>query len=188
MPHQTHGHAHGHGEAIEGRHSNRYDRMARLLLKPLYRKIAKDIAASAPQGAGVLDVGTGPGILLKELGRIRPDLRLAGIDLAADMIDHAKHNLGDGIELHATDVAALPFEDNSFDLVVSTFSSHHWSDPEAGAGEIARVLRREGRFLNYDFPRAPFEVLKTRPELAFVGQERFSSIMKATRFEATKQP
>ncbi|SDE20675.1 class I SAM-dependent methyltransferase [Glycomyces harbinensis] len=185
MPHD---HSHSHGNRpIEGRHSNRYDRMARLLMKPVYRKIAKDVAASAPQGATVLDVGTGPGILLRELSRLRPDLHLAGVDLAPDMVDHARRNLDDRIELHAADVAALPFEDDKFDLVVSTFSSHHWGDPEAGGAEIARVLREGGRLLNYDFPRAPFKALTDNPGLTSVRRTPFSRILKATRFEAAKQ-
>jgi len=49
------------------------------------------------------------------------------------------------------DVASLPFDDGSFDLVVSTFSMHHWADPAAGLSEIGRVLRPEGRALIWDF-------------------------------------
>jgi ubiquinone/menaquinone biosynthesis C-methylase UbiE len=184
MPHE-HGH-HGSG-AIEGSHSRVYDRLARLLLKPHYRRIATDIAASAPDGAALLDVGTGPGILLKALARIRPDLRLAGVDLAPDMVDHARRNLAglDGLELHAADVAALPFEDDRFDLVVSSYSSHHWGDPEAGSAEIARILSPGGRFINYDFPRAPLDALTRRSGLTLVRQTPFRSpFMKTTRFEA----
>ncbi len=190
MPHDhTHGsreHTH-RGGAIEGRHSLIYDRLARLLMQPHYRRIAKDIAASAPDGAALLDVGTGPGILLKSLARIRPDLRLAGVDLAPDMIDHARRNLDglDGLELHAADVAALPFEDDRFDLVVSTYSSHHWGDPEAGAADIARVLSPGGRFIDYDFARAPFAALTRRSGLTLVRRTPFRSLfMKTTRFEA----
>ena len=187
MPHGPREHAHGSG-AIEGRHSRYYDRLARLLMKPLYRRIAADIAASADKGAALLDVGTGPGILLKELGRARPDLRLAGIDIAAEMIGHAKRNLGDGLELRTADVAALPFEDDRFDLVVSTFSSHHWDDPEAGSAEIARVLRSGGGLLVYDFPYAPYEALTRRSGLTRVGLAPFRTgwtlFMKANRFEA----
>ena len=52
-------------------------------------------------------------------------------------------------------LAGLPFEDASFDLVVSTFSVHHWSDPEAGIGELARVLRPGGRAFIWDLgPRS----------------------------------
>jgi ubiquinone/menaquinone biosynthesis C-methylase UbiE len=187
MPH-SHGHAH-HGEAIEGRHSRNYDRMTRLLMKPLYRRIAADIAATAPDGAALLDVGTGPGLLLEALDRLRPDLRLVGVDLAADMIDHARRNLNDQVELHAADVAALPFADDRFDLVVSSYSSHHWGDPEAGAAEIARVLRGGGRLLDYDFPRAPFAALTRGSGLTLVRRTPFKAgwrglIMRTVRFEA----
>jgi len=187
MPHRSHDHVHGTG-AIEGRHSRGYDRMARLLLRPLYRRIAADIADSAPDGAALLDVGTGPGILLKTLGRLRPDLELVGVDLSPDMVAHAGRNLGDRFELHAADVAALPLADDRFDLVVTTYSSHHWGDPETGAAEIARVLRAGGRLLDYDFPYAPFEALTGRSGLTLVGQESFRTVwgrfMKTTRFEA----
>jgi len=48
-------------------------------------------------------------------------------------------------------VASLTFPDRSFDLVVSTLSMHHWSDPAAGLAEIGRVLRPGGRALIWDF-------------------------------------
>jgi ubiquinone/menaquinone biosynthesis C-methylase UbiE len=49
------------------------------------------------------------------------------------------------------DVAALAFPDQSFDLVVSTLSMHHWADPAAGLAEIGRVLRQGARALIWDF-------------------------------------
>lgn len=193
MPHRSHQHQHRHGAgAIEGRHSDHYDRIARWFAKPFYSHMAREIAKSAPKDAALLDVGTGPGILLKMLGKARPDLKLTGIDIAADMIDHAKHNLADLAtppDLHAADVAALPFEAERFDLVVSTFSSHHWEDPEAGAAEIARVLRSGGRLRIYDFQDAPFDAMTAQPGLTDIRQTPFRSVwtafMKATRFEAT---
>jgi ubiquinone/menaquinone biosynthesis C-methylase UbiE len=184
MPHQHH-----HG-AIEGRHSRTYNRLARLFAKAQYRRIAADIAAAASDGAAVLDVGTGPGLLLRNLAELRPDLRLAGVDLSADMIAHAERNLADlptAPDLRAADVAALPFDDAAFDLVVTTYSSHHWSDPAAGAAEITRTLRPGGRLLNYDFPRAPFEAFDT---LTAPRRTPFRSpwtlFMKTTRLEAAK--
>ncbi|WP_205327339.1 class I SAM-dependent methyltransferase [Glycomyces sp. YM15] len=191
MPHRSHQHQHGSG-AIEGRHSDHYDTIARLFARPFYRRMARDIAALAPRDAAVLDVGTGPGILLRMLGQARPDLRLTGIDIAADMIEHAKHNLA-GLstppDLLAADVAALPFEDGRFDLVVATFSSHHWEDPDAGAAEIVRVLRSGGRLRIYDFRDAPFDAVAGRPGLTNLQRAPFRSVwtmfMKATRFDAT---
>jgi ubiquinone/menaquinone biosynthesis C-methylase UbiE len=49
------------------------------------------------------------------------------------------------------DVAALALPDESFDLVVSTLSMHHWADPTAGLAEIGRVLRPGARALVWDF-------------------------------------
>ena len=49
------------------------------------------------------------------------------------------------------DAAALPFPDATFDLVVSTISQHHWSDPGAGLRELNRVLRPEAQAWIYDF-------------------------------------
>lgn len=192
MPRHSHEHQRHHESgAIEGRQSDRYDTIARLFAKPFYRRMAKEIAAFAPKGATVLDVGTGPGILLKMLVRARPDLRITGIDIAADMIEHARHNLADLAtppDLRAADVADLPFEDDRFDLVIATFSSHHWDDPEAGAAEIARVLRSGGSLRIYDFRDAPFDAVTGQPGLADFRETTFRSVwswfMKATRLDA----
>jgi len=157
-------HARGHNvpAVFEGRSSRVYDFAARRLLRSLYRRLAADIAATAPEGGAVLDVGTGPGVLLVELAKRRPDLRLTGIDLSADMIAAATRNL-DPFGFRATaqvgDVTDLPFPDGSFDLVVSSLSLHHWDEPEAAVPELARVLRPGGRVQIYDFPIAPFDTL-----------------------------
>jgi SAM-dependent methyltransferase len=128
--------------------------------------------------------GTGPGIPLEALGGLRPDLRFVGID-------HARHNLTglrNRVELHTADGASLPLADGRFDLVVSTYSSHHWEDPEAGAAEIVRVLRGGGRLIVYDFPRAPFDALTRYSGLQRVRATRFRTgwgpLMKTIRFEA----
>lgn len=52
---------------------------------------------------------------------------------------------------------ALPFEDGSFDLVVSRFSAHHWRDFAAGLKEARRVLKSGGAavFIDVVAPEAP---------------------------------
>jgi ubiquinone/menaquinone biosynthesis C-methylase UbiE len=145
-----------------GRSSRIYDLVSRRVLRRMYRRLAADAAAVAPDGAAVLDVGTGPGVLLVELAARRPDLRLTGIDLSADMITAATRNLapyGERARARVGDVTDLPFPDASFDLVVSSLSLHHWDHPEAAVAELARVLRPGGRIAIYDFPFAPFDTL-----------------------------
>jgi ubiquinone/menaquinone biosynthesis C-methylase UbiE len=194
MGHEPRGRRKGHGlEPIEGRKARSYDRIARSIGRRFYRRVAADLAPSAPEGAAVLDVGTGPGMLLKELADRRPDLRLAGVDLSADMIEVAGRNLSDvrpRPELRVADAADLPLEASSFDIVVSTLSSHYWKGPAAAAAEIARVLRPGGRLLVYDLKYAPFDVLSANPDLDVVAESRFKSglglYIRSLRFEAVR--
>jgi ubiquinone/menaquinone biosynthesis C-methylase UbiE len=146
---------------FEGRGSRVYDVVARRFLRRFYRRLAEDIARLAPEGAAVLDVGTGPGVLLAELAARRPDLRLSGVDLSADMVAAARRNARAGDAVEVRDVTDLPFPDDSFDLVVSSLSLHHWDHPEAAVPQLARVVRPGGRVCVYDFRFAPFDLLAT---------------------------
>ena len=148
--------------AFSGRRSRVYDVVARRLLRRVYRRLAADVAGTAPQGGTVLDIGTGPAVLLIELARRRPDLRVIGVDLSADMVSAAARNLaefGDRASAKVGDVTDLPLEDESVDLIVSSLSLHHWDRPEAAVAELDRVLRPGGRLCVYDFPFAPFDTL-----------------------------
>jgi ubiquinone/menaquinone biosynthesis C-methylase UbiE len=153
---------HNMPRVFQGRGSRIYDVIARRLLRGLYRRLADDVADAAPRSGAMLDVGTGPGVLLTEIARRRPDLQLIGIDLSADMVAAANRNLsqlGARATAHVADVTDLPFPDGSFDLIVSSFSLHHWDNPEAAVPELARVLRSGGRLYVYDFQSAPFDAL-----------------------------
>ncbi len=167
---------------FSGRSSRVYDFLARRVLRRLYRHIADDLVAELPQNAEVLDVGTGPGVLLVELARRRADLRLVGVDLSADMVAAATRNIAefaDRASARVGDVVELPFDDGSFDVVVSSLSMHHWDHPDAAVPELARVLRAGGRLYIYDLGHAPFDVLTetAREQDVFTGspprQQRF---------------
>lgn len=157
---------HAHGDDVDSFHESaaRYDRMTRYLMRPVFRRVAADAATALPPRASVLDVGTGPGHLLVEMARVRPDLQLTGVDLAPGMIDVARRNLA-GLGGRAVavvgDVRDLPFEDGTFDLIVSTFSLHHWANATDGGAELARVLRPGGQIRIYDLRSAPFGALYT---------------------------
>src|SRR5215218_6907264 len=133
-----------------------YDVLSRLLLGPFFGRIAADVAAVAPDGARVLEVGCGAGSLSIRLVR-QHDLEVTGLDLDPVMIARARANADRSRDAHGRqpaflvgDVAALAFPDGSFDLVVSTLSMHHWADPTAGLAETGRVLRSGGRALVWD--------------------------------------
>ena len=164
--------AHG-ARTIDGWRSRVYDRMARLQGRT-NRRIAEEVAAHAPRGGRVLDVGTGPGLLLVELARQRPDLELAGFDLSADMVRLAERNIAraprpDRIDIRRADVADLPYPDASFDVVVAVMSLHHWQDVDRGLAEVARVLRPGGRLVIHELRRTPTDVLAEAIGEAFPG-------------------
>jgi SAM-dependent methyltransferase len=132
-----------------------YDSLSSVLLGSFYRSVAADVAAAAPPGGRVLDVGCGPGHLANRLTRDH-GLEVTGLDLDPSMIDRARANAEQAVAAERRPtfvvggVAALPFPDSSFDLVVSTLSMHHWADATAGQAEIGRVLRPGGRALVWD--------------------------------------
>ncbi|HEY6793127.1 MAG TPA: class I SAM-dependent methyltransferase [Kineosporiaceae bacterium] len=127
------------------------------LARRLYRRIAADVAAAGlPDGAIVLDVGTGPGVVPRLIARQNPGLQVEGVDLAEAMIDCALRDAaaeglaGERLRYRVADVAALPHPDASVDLVVSSLSLHHWADVPAGLREVRRVLRPGAEAWIYD--------------------------------------
>ncbi len=63
--------------------------------------------------------------------------------------------LGTLVELRLGDATRLPFDDASFDTVVSTLALCTIPDPSGAVAEARRVLRRGGRFLVLDHVRSP---------------------------------
>lgn len=112
----------------------------------------------------VLDIGCGRGAVLLAVAKRLPNGKAVGIDIwrKADQfgnsIDATRRNavaegVADRIELHTADMTALPFEDGSFDLVVSSLAIHNVKGKEnrrKAIAEAVRVLRPGGRLLIAD--------------------------------------
>jgi ubiquinone/menaquinone biosynthesis C-methylase UbiE len=101
------------------------------------------------QPANVLDVGCGTGKLLRRANTYWPEAQLIGVDPANGMIERAKR-LTPNATFSTGMAEALPLQDVSVDLALSTISFHHWQDQAAGIREIARVLRPGGYFILVD--------------------------------------
>ena len=140
---------------MRGHTAEQYDRLSRWLLPWLYRTVAADAAPTAAAAGTVMDIGTGPGRLPVELARRRPDLRLVGVDPSEDMVALGRANadkagVADRVSFIAAYAEDLPFAPGTFDLVISTLSAHHWSDPTRALAELARVLQPGGKLRIYD--------------------------------------
>lgn len=130
-----------------------YDLVTSVLFRGRYRAIAATIAAETAPASDVLDVSCGTGAVLVELARVAPTLQTTGLDVDAGMISRAERkaaSLPRPPRFVVADVAAMPFADASFDLVVSSFAVHHWPDRHAGLAEVMRVLRPGGRAIIWD--------------------------------------
>jgi ubiquinone/menaquinone biosynthesis C-methylase UbiE len=79
-----------------------------------------------------------------------PEAHLFGVDPAQKMLEVARQ-LTPEARFYMGSCEALPLEDASVDLALSTISFHHWHDHAAGIHEVARVLRPGGSFLLADF-------------------------------------
>jgi ubiquinone/menaquinone biosynthesis C-methylase UbiE len=95
---------------------------------------------------GVLDIGCGTGKLLEAAGKTWPQADLCGIDPADGMLDIA-HGRLPAARFHRGRAERLPLPARSVDLVLSTTSFGHWTDPVQGLREVCRVLRPGGSLL-----------------------------------------
>lgn len=111
----------------------------------------------------VIDIGTGTGRMLTLFAPLAA--KAEGIDLSHNMLTVARTNISNsGIEnaqVRKGDATAMPFDDNSADLVILHQVLHFVDMPEQVIGEAARVLRRGGRLLVVDFAPHELEFLRT---------------------------
>ncbi len=107
-----------------------------------------DIQPSA--GEKLLDIGCGIGDLLSGFSKRANSSDLYGIDYADNMIHQAKKNLV-GVDLSIGDAENLPYDNDSFDYVVTCAAFHHLPNPVRALTEMKRVLKKDGRVFIYDY-------------------------------------
>lgn len=105
----------------------------------------------------VLDLACGGGIIVCAFA---PHVRRAtGIDVTPAMIEQAQRLAAEkrltNVEWRQGDVNSLPFEDDSFTIVVTRFSVHHFPDPAAVLREMARICAPGGRLVVVDMYASP---------------------------------
>lgn len=69
-----------------------------------------------------------------------------GVDQSVQMLDKAREK-SDRVRWHQADVAALPFDDASFDGAICTLAIHYFRPPDTAFAEIRRVLKNSGAFV-----------------------------------------
>jgi SAM-dependent methyltransferase len=110
-------------------------------------RFVKDHLRPQP-GDRILDLGSGPG----ELVRYLPDVRYVGVDVNPDYVVAARKRYGDRAEFHCLDARRADFPDREFELVSAIGLLHHLDDE--GVESVfrlgSRVLARSGRMITLD--------------------------------------
>ena len=98
----------------------------------------------------MLEVPVGTGVLTMPVYKTLPNAEIHCLDYSADMMATAQRraeNMGiQNIQFRQGDVGALPYEDNSFDLLLSLNGFHAFPDKDAAYREVFRVLKPGGIF------------------------------------------
>jgi SAM-dependent methyltransferase len=98
-------------------------------------------AADVGPGMRVLDLATGPGYAAAKATERHASV--VGVDIVPAMVELARQRHPD-IDFRPADAEALPFEDGSFDAVISNFVVPHLGRPERAVKELVRVLGEGG--------------------------------------------
>ena len=114
--------------------------------------------ANPVDASRILDVGCGTGTLAIMLKRVAPEAEVVALDADPEILEIARQKserAGTEIRLVHGFSTALPFEDRSFDRVLSTLFFHHLSGEAKGAtaAEIGRVLKPGGELHVADLGR-----------------------------------
>ncbi|NHX36801.1 MULTISPECIES: class I SAM-dependent methyltransferase [Halolamina] len=106
---------------------------------------------SAPGNKRVLFIGVGEGKHAGEFSDLHPSSDITGIELSHNRLKNTKEKYGRALTLARADGEDLPFDADSFDIVVAHAVLHHlpnWNTD--GLDEIERVLAEGGRFVFYE--------------------------------------
>jgi malonyl-CoA O-methyltransferase len=97
-------------------------------------------------GGSVLDAGCGTGRYMRVIQKLKPRL-LAGIDFSPNMIRKAKSVVTGDTHLHVSRLDQLPFNQQTFDVVISTLAIDHVEDLDRTFLELSRVMCRPGTMI-----------------------------------------
>ncbi|MCY8697892.1 methyltransferase domain-containing protein [Bacillus spizizenii] len=100
----------------------------------------------------VLDIGAGAGHTALAFSPYVQEC--IGIDATKEMVEvastFAQEKGAGNVRFQQGTAESLPFPDDSFDLITCRYAAHHFSDVRKAVSEVARVLKKDGRFLLID--------------------------------------
>ena len=135
----------------------------------------------------LLDVGCGPATFLKVLAE--KDFKTFGVDYSSAMIEVAKERCrGQKISFQVANACNLPFEENSFDIVICLGVFQTVENQMAALKEINRVLKKEGIFIMTTLNKFSLGSIlkKNNPEVLRFNPYKFKKMVEKENFYEVK--
>ena len=167
-------------EGAMGGWARYYDRIITLMFLGRERALREMTVRLAPVGQGdkVLEVGCGTGSLtLKAKEYTGLEGEVVGIDASPEALDIARDKAaraGMSITFQHALIEDIPYPDDQFDVVLSSFMIHHLPSDDArrqGLAEVYRVLRPGGRLLILDGESSNRKLPQMMEEVGFTDVE-----------------
>jgi ubiquinone/menaquinone biosynthesis C-methylase UbiE len=130
-----------------------YDRyMGPLLFAPYAEHVAKHVALFRPES--ILETAAGTGIVTRAVHAAVPASEIVATDINPAVLEFATQQVqSERITFQAADAQQLPFDDETFDLVLCLFGIMFFPDKMRANAEARRVLRPGGRYVLVTFNR-----------------------------------
>ena len=145
-----------------------YEWIVRPFLRQTWDAMTEKTVRLASANARIIDIGCGPGTILRNIRQQRADLCLEGFDIDPRMLNIAKEKAhGMDITFAQTPIHHIPASDHSADIVICNMVFHHLSleTKRAAFTEVRRVLKPAGSFFLCDFSARE----KDKPASSFCG-------------------
>jgi demethylmenaquinone methyltransferase/2-methoxy-6-polyprenyl-1,4-benzoquinol methylase len=144
-------------QAMFSRIAPRYDLMNRLMTGGMDVRLRKIVIQKAklPENGAILDLGAGTGDLAREAHHQYPSGRIFASDFTLGMMNAGRKRRENTIQWSAADALKIPFNDQSFNAVVSGFLLRNVVDIQQALNEQFRVLQSGGIFVSLDTTRTP---------------------------------
>lgn len=143
------------GVETTGEYAQKHKKHAQLQ----YKAFLKDFR-SLPITGKCLEIGAGPGFLATMIAEANPHIHITALDLSSDMAIMAQEHIKEKELTHRIHYCVGDISNEKtieslgkFEFVYSTFSLHHWKDPEKSIDNLWNAVQDNGVLYIHDFKR-----------------------------------